>query len=210
MILEAALVASLAAECAPNVEPATMQALIFHESSANPYAIGVVGTPLVEQPSNKEDAIATAKSLIDLGANISLGLGQINYKNLPALNMSIEDAFEFCPNIKAADEILSSCFVRATKDGQEGQGALQSALSCYYSNNFRRGLVREKEFGDTSYVERIAKQNERLVPSIQFSSNDVRDGEADQGKVQTNSKIKQEAIEDVTGKDDNWDVFQDF
>lgn len=202
MILEAALIASLVTECAPNVEVSTMQALIAQESSNNLYSIGVVNSPLVEQPKTKEEAVLIAKTLIESGANISLGLGQINYKNLPALKMTIEDAFEACPNIKAADEILSACFVRAKNEGQLGQKALKSALSCYYSNNFRTGQLKEAGFGNTSYVDRIAKSNEKLVPSIKFKSSDAAQ------QIEEQKPVK--AIEDIAKKGDNWDVFNDF
>lgn len=204
MILEAALVASLALECAPNVTQETMQALIYHESSGNPYSIGVVSAPLVEQPKTKEEAIQTANALIAAGENISLGLGQINYKNFKVLGLTVETAFDYCPNIKAADEILSACFTRANNDGHKDQEALKAALSCYYSNNFRTGQIKEKQFGDTSYVERIAKANERLVPAIKFASGDAH---------QTTSKektVKQNGVVNRKEKVDNWDVFNEF
>lgn len=206
MILEAALIASLSLECAPNVAPETMHSLIIQESSGNPYAIGVTETPLVEQPKTKEEAIKTAKSLIDMGANVSLGLGQINHKNFKVLGLTVETAFDYCPNIKAADEILSACYNRATKDGHKDQEALKAALSCYYSNNFRRGMIKEKEYGDTSYVERIAKVNERLVPAIKFTSENAHKEE----KGLTEKKVIQNAVEDVSKKEDNWDVFNEF
>lgn len=209
MILEAALISSLAAECAPNVDPSTMHTLVVSESSGNPYAIGVTVSPLVEQPTNKEDAIATARSLLESGANISVGLGQINHKNFEVLGLTIETAFEFCPNLKAADEILSACFKRAEKAGKQDQEALQAAFSCYYSNNFRRGFVKEKEFKNTSYVERIANTNQRLVPKIKFSGDDVGNGHKDE-VVKKNEIKKQKAIEVIKEKDDNWDVFKDF
>jgi type IV secretion system protein VirB1 len=202
VILEAALIASLASECAPNVEVSTMQALITQESSGNPYAIGVVDAPLISQPTSKEEAMEAVEVLLEAGANISLGLGQINYRNLKNLNMTVSDAFEFCPNIKAADQILSSCFARAEKEGQSGQEALKSALSCYYSNNFTTGLKREKSFGDTSYVERIAKTHERLVPGIQFSSNEVQE--------KKEPKPQKDIGDSAVTNHNSWDVFKEF
>lgn len=203
MILEAALIATLVAECAPNVEASTMQALVMHESSGNPYAIGS-DPPIAEQPKNKEEAILMAKSLIDMGVNVSLGLGQINHKNFNTLKMTVETAFEYCPNIKAADEILSACFTRANNEGHKDQGALQAALSCYYSNNFKRGLVKEEQYRNTSYVERVALTNEKLVPAIQFKSSEV-------GQPQEDKKLRiGKAIENLNENSHNWDVFNDF
>lgn len=202
MILEAALIASLSGECAPNVEPSTMQALIIQESSGNPYAIGVVDAPLMSQPTSKEEALEAVAVLVKAGANISLGLGQINYRNLKNLNMSVSDAFEYCPNIKAADQILSSCFERAASAGQTGQDGLKAALSCYYSNNFTTGLKREKGFDNTSYVERIAKTHERLVPGIAFSSNDIKEKK----EATTHKPVGENEV----NNHNSWDVFKDF
>lgn len=205
MILEAALIATLASECAPNVEVSTMQALITQESSGNPYAIGVVNAPLISQPTSKEEAMEAVDILIKSGANISLGLGQINYRNLKNLNMTVSDAFDYCPNIKAADEILSSCYKRAENAGQEGQTALQSALSCYYSNNFTTGLKRENGFGGTSYVERIAKTHERLVPGIKFKSDEVSEV-----KKKKEDKPKKPVGDNEATNHNGWDVFKEF
>lgn len=205
MILEAALIATLVAECAPNVEASTMQALVMHESSGNPYAIGS-DPPIAEQPKNKEEAILMAKSLIDMGVNVSLGLGQINHKNFNALKMTIETAFEYCPNIKAADKILSDCFKRASNEGYKEQEALQAAFSCYYSNNFKRGFEKEDNYRNTSYVERVALTNEKLVPEIKFNSSEV----GKQIDKKEGSKIKQKAVETLKENGDNWDVFNDF
>ncbi len=204
MILEAALIATLAAECAPNVEPTTMLTLVMHESSGNPYVIGS-DPPIAEQPKNKEEAIIMAKALIDMGVNVSLGLGQINHKNFGSLKMTVEDAFEYCPNIKAADEILSACFTRANNEGHKDQAALQAAFSCYYSNNFKRGFKKEEQYRNTSYVERVALTNEKLVPAIKFNSSDA--GQVSNKKEKHN---KQKAVESLKESGDNWDVFNDF
>lgn len=205
MILEAALITTLITQCAPNVAPETMQALIATESSNNPWAIGVTNSPLIDQPTSKDEAVLTAKSLIEQGANISVGLAQINHKNWPALGLNVETAFEYCPNIKAADEILSACFIRAEKEGYKNQDALKAAFSCYYSNNFKTGMIKEKDYGNTSYVERIAKANERLVPAINFGSNETHQTETKKEPIE---KVK--AIETLTKEGDNWDVFKEF
>ena len=51
---------ALAQECAPNVAPQTMAAIVSVESSKNPYAIGVVGGRLERQPKSHQEAVATA------------------------------------------------------------------------------------------------------------------------------------------------------
>ena len=59
-------------QCASNVHPKTMSAVIYHESKGNPFAIGVntKNIKLKEQPTTKEAAITAAKELLDAGANM--------------------------------------------------------------------------------------------------------------------------------------------
>lgn len=66
--------ANLANQCAPDVAPQVLERLMKVESSFNPYAIGVVGGRLVRQPRDKEEAVATARSLHQAGWNFSMGL----------------------------------------------------------------------------------------------------------------------------------------
>ena len=141
----------LAAKCAPSVHIATLQALARTESRFNPYAIGVVdGT--VTQPKTLDDAIATAKALHKAGKNFSMGLAQINKYNLPRFGLSYETVFDPCQNLQAGAQILGDCFDRA--GSADSQIALQKALSCYYSGNFKTGFTQDFK-GQPSYVKRI-------------------------------------------------------
>lgn len=130
--------AALVLACAPLVAPDTAHALIQVESGGNPFAIGVVGGELVRQPQNRAEAVATARALEEGGRNYSVGLAQINKKNFASYGLTIESAFEVCPNLTAMQGILSECFERANKTKPE-QEALRNAFSCYYSGNFVAG-----------------------------------------------------------------------
>lgn len=138
---------ALLLSCAPLVAPDTAHALITVESTANPFAIGVVGGALVRQPTNAADAIATAKALEAGGWNFSLGLGQVNKHNLSAYGLTLETVFEPCRNLAAMQAILGDCYARAAKRAAPGQAVLWS-LSCYYSGNFQVGF-------DQGYVQRV-------------------------------------------------------
>ena len=130
----------LAQECAPDVRQDTMKRIAHVESSFNPYAIGVVGGRLDRQPRTKEEAIATARWLELKGYNFSVGYVQVNKKNFKRYGLTLETAFDACPNIKAGGEILKECFLRASKNPLKGeQQALRDAFSCYYSGNFTTG-----------------------------------------------------------------------
>lgn len=159
----------LAAQCAPTVHVATLQALARTESRFNPYAIGVVGGT-VAQPQTLEDAIATAKALHKSGKNFSMGLAQINKYNLPRFDLSYETVFDPCRNLQTGAQILSDCFDRA--GSANAQVALQKALSCYYSGNFRTGFTQDFK-GQSSYVKRVQlaaaqnSDNQKLrIPAI--------------------------------------------
>lgn len=110
------------------------------ESSFNPYAIGVVGGRLDRQPRSLDEALATVKWLEDNGYNYSVGLLQVNKTNLAKYGLTVQTAFEACPNVRAGGEILKECYVRALKSRKgDEQAALRDSFSCYYSGNFITG-----------------------------------------------------------------------
>jgi len=97
---------ALSAECAPWVAPQTMAAIVKTESQFNPLAININANARLErQPSNKAEAVVTAKWLIANNYNIDLGLGQVNSANLVKTSLSVEDAFDSCKNLAAAATI---------------------------------------------------------------------------------------------------------
>ena len=127
--------AQMAKLCAPAVAPATLQRLASVESSGNPYAIGVVGGRLERQPVNAAEALATARALEVAGWDYSAGLIQVNQKNFAKYDLTPQNAFDPCTNLRVGADILADCYKRAggaaTKIGD--------ALSCYYAGNFRAG-----------------------------------------------------------------------
>lgn len=111
-----------------------MQHVVRVESSFNPYAIGVVGGHLVRQPRNLPEALATARMLEQRGYNFSLGLAQVNRKNLDKYGLdSYEKAFQACPNLQAGSRILAECYSRSN-------GSWPKSFSCYYSGDFKTGF----------------------------------------------------------------------
>ena len=109
-MLDLALVLALSAQCAPGVSPQTLAAIAHTESRFNPLAIGVNRGAAVRQPRTREEAGRVARRLIASGANIDLGLAQINSSNLGWLRLSVEDAFDPCRNLTAAGTVLRAGF----------------------------------------------------------------------------------------------------
>ena len=126
--------------CQPLAVPAgIMQHVVQVESSANPYAIGVVGGRLARQPRNLTEAVATAHMLEAGHYNYSLGLAQVNRANLRPYGLdTYRQAFSPCRNVAVGARILADCYTRM--GGHWGK-----AFSCYYSGNpasgYRVGYV---------------------------------------------------------------------
>lgn len=130
-----------------------MQHIVNVESSRNPYAIGVVGGELERQPASLGEAIATARMLEEKGYNYSLGVAQVNRKNLARFGLATFDkAFDACANLSAGSKILAECHNRAGGDWGK-------AFSCYYSGNFKTG------FRD-GYVQRVYASMGKEAPPI--------------------------------------------
>lgn len=119
----------------PNLAvPAEVMRHIVHvESSANPFAIGVVGGQLVRQPQDLAEALATVRMLDNRGYDYSLGIAQVHRANLGRYGLdTYTKAFDTCANLAAGAHILADCYARAKGDWGD-------AFSCYYSGNFSTG-----------------------------------------------------------------------
>ena len=137
MLDVAVTLSSLLSQCAPQVAPSTLAAIVSVESRGNPYAIGVNRGRQVRQPTSTAEAVALAKRLLARGANIDLGLGQINSSNLRWLGLSVEAAFDPCSNLAAAARVLTGNYRRAVALGI--QAPLGAALSAYNTGSMQRG-----------------------------------------------------------------------
>lgn len=115
------------------VPPEVMQHIVQIESGGNRFAIGVVGGRLERQPRDLGEAIATARMLESKGYDYSLGIAQVNRRNLARYGLdTFERAFDGCANAMAGARILAECYGRSGGDWGK-------AFSCYYSGNFTTG-----------------------------------------------------------------------
>lgn len=144
----------LASQCAPDMSPQTLVAITKVESDHNPYAIGVVDGYLARQPRNKDEALATTKMLHRDGWNFSMGIGQINIRNLSKYNLTFETVFDPCENLRVAAKIFNECYQRALTKFPTERDALLASYSCYYSGNFTRGFRNEGN-KKNSYVDKV-------------------------------------------------------
>ncbi|MGD9887856.1 MAG: lytic transglycosylase domain-containing protein [Halothiobacillaceae bacterium] len=143
---------TLYAQCAPNVAPQTLAAIVRVESGGKPWAIGVNGDyVLPRQPQSKDEAVREANRLIALGYNIDMGMMQINVKNLPMLNLSVDQVFDPCTNITAGAQILQNFYLKSAKSIGQGQTSLHRAISAYNTGNFSKGFA-------NGYVAKVTQQ----------------------------------------------------
>lgn len=128
-------------QCAPNVAPETIAAIIRVESGGNAFALGVNG-PVRNRPrpQNVQQTASLAHYYMNLGYSVDLGLMQINSNNLPGLGYTVEEILDPCNNLRAGSRILSRGYAGAMKRYGPGQDALRAALSAYNTGNYERGF----------------------------------------------------------------------
>lgn len=206
-MLKTAVLTVLFSQCAPNVSPITLHALVGVESAGKPYVVANVSDKTSHSFDKKEDAIKFVNGLAEKNKTYSAGLMQIYSKNFDSYKLTNETVFDHCTNIKVGADIFSKCYEKALKENpSDKQGALRKAASCYYSGNMTRGFEKENWDGK-SYVQRIELKAEKnySVPEIQINqhySPTVKEQE---------KSVPQEAI--LTKQKTNkhqWDVFGDY
>ena len=78
------------------------------------------------------------RGLLERGANLDLGLAQINSDNLEWLGLNPEAAFDPCRNLAAADRVLRAGY--RPKQDETPQQSLRVALSRYNTGHPERGF----------------------------------------------------------------------
>lgn len=140
----------LISRCAPTVHPETMAALISAESKGHQFALadaGPLNMPWAKRKylvrsyyfSSVDEATEMAEALIARGHTVSLGLTQVNDRNLAGLGISIREVFEPCVNLSAGGKIITEFYGKAVRQFGAGPRALRAAISAYNSGDWARG-----------------------------------------------------------------------
>jgi type IV secretion system protein VirB1 len=157
---------ALASQCAPNVAPQTVMAIVQTESHGRPFALNVNGGAQPPAQDNASSAAATAQRYIAAGYSVDLGLGQINSRNMRWLGLNWETVFDPCTNIAALGRVLSQNYSTAIA-GRDPQTALRVALSLYNtgssSRGFRNGYV-AKVVGNAGIADALTAPIMPLTP----------------------------------------------
>lgn len=142
--------AELIQRCAPTVHPETMAAVISAESRGHQFAIADAGPVKMPWAQRKllvrsyymgslDSAVAKATELIAGGHTVSLGLAQVNDRNLAKLGLSVRAVFDPCTNVAAGGYILTQFYQKAAQRFGPGAHALQASISAYNSGDWVRG-----------------------------------------------------------------------
>ena len=166
MSYTAAAILALASQCAPNVAPQTVAAIVQTESHGHPFALNVNGGTQPPAQTNAASAAATAQRYIAAGYSVDLGLGQINSRNMRWLGLTWDTVFDPCTNVAALGRVITQNY-NAAIPGRDPQTALRVALSLYNtgssSRSFRNGYV-AKVVGNAGFAEPVAAQ-EPILPA---------------------------------------------
>jgi type IV secretion system protein VirB1 len=155
-------------ECLWQVHPDMAAQVIRLESGGRPHAINVnvltgKPRPKYRQPQTRQEAITLSKKFMQQGYSVDMGLMQINSKNLPRYNVTVEEIFDPCTNIRTGSRILHSAWQVATRTTPDKQSALLKALSIYNTGNMQRGFT-------NGYVARYTGHKPALTHAISTST----------------------------------------
>lgn len=160
MAYSAAAILALASQCAPNVAPQTVAAIIQTESHGRPFALNVNGGTQPAEQTTATSAAATARRYIAAGYSVDLGLGQINSRNMRRLGLTWDTVFDPCTNVAALGRVITQNY-NAAIPGRDPQSALRVALSLYNtgssSRGFRNGYV-AKVVGNAGLADPVTAQ----------------------------------------------------
>ncbi len=137
-------------QCAPQVAPVTMAAIVQAESGGNPLVMWDNTTRRSYFPTSREQAIAILRTLMAAGHKVDVGIGQVDTENFRAYGLTPENAFDACTNLRAASRILVASW-------RQAQGNLTGALQAYNSG---------KPWGDGRYARVVYRQAGVIVPTI--------------------------------------------
>lgn len=127
-------------QCAPQVAPVTLRAIVQVESGSNPLAINVNGWRLGRQPRDLDEAKAWLRWLMARGHSVDVGLTQVNTLHFTAQGLTPENAFDPCRNLAAGAAVLQDAYRRMRAKEPNPQLALRQAVSAYNTGNAQKGF----------------------------------------------------------------------
>ena len=162
MSLTLAAVMALSQRCAPGIALEALVPQVQVESHFSELAIGINNGPVVRARS-VADAVEIATHYIRAGYSVDLGLAQINSHNLRRLGLTVEQAFDPCTSLRAAEVVLTENY-NAVSDGRTQTDAIEATWSLYNSGSPSRGMR-------NGYVRKVWSAAATLVPQMKAMLN---------------------------------------
>ncbi len=154
--------AGLAARCAPGVPAWVLRGVAYTESNFNPWMLHDNSIHASASPASLANAEAQATAWIAEGHSVDLGLMQINAANLPALGMTIDQAFDPCASLAGGAAVLRAAY-GAGPVGSGQQTALLMALSIYNTGSPLKGIM-------NGYARRVMRQADEAASPLSVAS----------------------------------------
>lgn len=148
----------LARDCAPSVDPTTLAAIAKVESGFDPLAAHDNTTGESLHWDDQTQARHSVRNRLDAQHSIDVGLMQINSKNFPVLNLTIEKALQPCKSLAAAAYLLESRYAGGDTAAAR-QLALRKAISAYNTGDLQSGFA-------NGYVRKVEAAAREIVPPL--------------------------------------------
>jgi type IV secretion system protein VirB1 len=139
-------ITQVVAQCAPQVNPDTLAAIIRVESGGDALVLHDNSNGRTYHPKTRAQAIQILTTLMATGARVDVGLGQVDTENFARYGLTAHNAFNVCRNIQVAGKILTVDYRLAKMTYPAGQPALYHTFELYNSGNTS---------GDAGYADRI-------------------------------------------------------
>jgi len=138
---------ALMQQCAPQIAPVTLAAIVQQESGGDPLALHDNTSGKTYRPTSVAEAARIARELVASGHSVDIGLAQINSRNLPRLGVGVDQVLDPCGNLHAAQTVLM--------EGWKRSGNLRATLSAYNTGKLHSPVgmdYGEKVFGRAGVV----------------------------------------------------------
>ncbi len=161
-MLAIATLASLIQHCTTSVGPTTIRAIVEHESSSHPFAIGDNTVRRTYYPVRYDEAVRLATALVDRDHDIDVGYMQLNIETIHAAGIDVASALAPCTNLRLGADVLRHDYARAERRWGPGQAALARALSTYNSGGYDRIAYARAVYASAA---RLAPANAPRMPT---------------------------------------------
>ena len=131
----------LAQQCAPQVAPTTLAAIVQVESGGNPWVLWDNTAHHGYHPKTRKVAERILRVLMAEGHQVDVGIAQVDTENFAPYGLNPGNAFDACTNLRVGADILTTDYRKAAATYGPGQTALYHAFEAYNSGHLHGDAV---------------------------------------------------------------------